>query len=64
MAHLFSGFSWKVGYCPTCGQPLGWIWRKDNFQQLIFYGIRLDKIVDWTNWLLGPLVQLPGLFFA
>ena len=65
------GFSWKVGYCPICNQPLGWIWRKsDNgnntgslshtgVQQ--FNGIRLDKVTDWTNFVFGPLVELPRL---
>jgi len=78
------GFSWKVGYCPICNQPLGWIWRKsDNgndtgslghtgikfnrtdslghtgVQQ--FYGIRLDKVTDWTNFVFGPLVEVPRL---
>ena len=78
------GFSWKVGYCPICNQPLGWIWRKsDNgndtgslghtgvkfnrtdslghtgVQQ--FYGIRLDKVTDWTNFVFGPLIEVPRL---
>ena len=75
------GFSWKVGYCPICNQPLGWIWRKsengndtgslghtgvkfnrtDSLGVQQFYGIRLDKVTDWTNFVFGPLVEVPRL---
>jgi len=80
----FPGFSWKVGYCPICNQPLGWIWRKsDNGNDIgslghtgvkfnrtdslghtggqQFYGIRLDKVTDWTNFVFGPLIEVPRL---
>ena len=75
------GFSWIVGYCPICNQPLGWIWRKsdngndtgslghtgvkfnrtDSLGVQQFYGIRLDKVTDWTNFVFGPLVEVPRL---
>ena len=26
----YPGFSWRVCYCPLCGSPVGWQWKKDE----------------------------------
>ena len=26
----YPGYSWRVCYCPLCGSPVGWQWKKDE----------------------------------
>ena len=59
----FQGYAWKVGYCPVCGEPIGWLWSSGE-KGVSFFGLRLDKILDWSDWVLGPSIRLPGLIWG
>ena len=61
---VFSGFAWKVGFCPICHQPLGWIWQEEVDAKQSFYGIRLDKVMDWSDFIFGPFMQVPSMIFG
>ena len=56
-----TGYSWKIAYCKHCGAPLGWVWEASTkflSSPINFVGLRLDKIIDFRNNILGPLVQV------
>ena len=52
-----------------CGQALGWQWSRDTLDtgtrdtraEYSWVGLRLGRVVDWADSLLGPLADLPQL---
>ena len=56
-----------------CGQALGWQWTRDKAGTLgisgtrdtraeySWVGLRLGRVADWGDSLLGPLADLPQL---
>ena len=60
----YPGHRWRLCHCPVCGQPVGWQWRQwrlDSSPASQWVGLRLDKVVDWEGFLLGPLSDLSQL---
>lgn len=39
----FSGYSWQVEHCVTCGDHLGWLFRAEAH---LFHGLILDRLVE------------------
>jgi hypothetical protein len=39
----FSGYSWQVERCATCGDHLGWLFRAEAH---LFHGLILDRLVE------------------
>jgi hypothetical protein len=39
----FSGYSWQVERCGTCGDHLGWLFRAEAH---LFHGLILDRLVE------------------
>ena len=50
-----------------CGQALGWQWTRDvtgtrdTRAEYSWVGLRLGRVADWGDSLLGPLADLPQL---
>ena len=57
----YPGYSWRVCYCPVCGQAVGWEWSRDN-KESDWVGLRMGKVSDWSNNFLGPVADIPALF--
>ena len=60
----YPGLAWRVCHCPVCGQALGWHWRQEarrprDIDQYDWVGLRLGRVSDWSDYLLGPLSDLP-----
>ena len=70
----YPGYSWRICHCPACNQAVGWRWRQGSQgsqgrqggqgrqgldQQWV--GLRLDRVVDWEGFLLGPLSDISHL---
>ena len=61
----YPGYSWRICHCPACDQAVGWRWnkgwkgRQGLDQQWV--GLRLDRVVDWEGFLLGPLSDISHL---
>ena len=57
----YPGHSWRVCRCPVCGQAVGWQWRADGQRGHQWAGLRVDRVADWGDFLLGPLSHLSHL---
>jgi len=57
----YPGYSWRVCYCPVCGQAVGWEWSRNN-KDPDWVGLRMGKVSDWSNNFLGPVADIPALF--
>ena len=50
---------WRTCHCPVCDQALGWQWRTERGYDWL--GLRLGSVSDWSDFLMGPLADLPYL---
>lgn len=62
----YPGMMWRVCHCPVCGQAVGWEWRQEvggapDTDQSEWVGLRMGTVSDWSDYLLGPLSDLPQL---
>ena len=61
---------WRTCHCPVCGQALGWQWTRDvtgthdTRAEYSWVGLRLGRVADWADSLLGPLADLPQLLHS
>jgi len=60
----YPGTRWRLCQCPVCGQAVGWQWRQSRTDSSLadqWVGLRLGRVVDWEDLLLGPLSDLSHL---
>ena len=55
----YPGHRWRVCRCPVCGQAVGWHWEAGPGEDWV--GLRLDRVADWEDFLLGPLSHISQL---
>ena len=63
----YPGHRWRLCQCPVCGQAVGWQWkqwkqwRTDSSPADQWVGLRLDRVTDWEDFLVGPLSDISHL---
>ena len=57
----YPGYRWRLCLCPVCGQAVGWQWGPASSPASQWVGLRLDRVMDWEDFLVGPLSDISQL---
>ena len=57
----YPGYRWRLCHCPLCDQAVGWEWGPASSLASQWVGLRLDRVTDWEDFLMGPLSHISHL---